>query len=75
MSTFVCIPPFSNPLCVAVETMYFHIAHTNFFRTPSFCIQRVPMNNSAPFKNCPGMQGDLNWMRGGGVKDVQNKPV
>ena len=31
MSTFVGIPPFSNPLWVAMETMHFYIAQTNFF--------------------------------------------
>ena len=29
MGTFVGIPPFYNPLWVAMETMHFHIAHTN----------------------------------------------
>ena len=64
MSTFVGIPPFSHPLWVAMETMHFHIAHTNFFlRTPSFRIQGVPMNDLAAIKNCPGgVQGNLNWM-------------
>ena len=32
MSTFVCIPPFPNPLWVAMETMHFHIAQTIFFK-------------------------------------------
>ena len=54
MSTFVGIPPFSNPLWVATETMHLYIARTNFFRTPSFRIQGVPLNNFAPMKNCPG---------------------
>ena len=53
MSTFIGIPPFSNPLWVAMETMHFHIAHTNFFRTPSFRIPGVPKNSLAPMKNCP----------------------
>ena len=55
ISTFVGIPPFSNPLWVAIKTMHFHIAHTDLFRTPSFRIQGVPMNNLAPMKNCPGV--------------------
>ena len=47
--------PFSNSLLVAIEIMQFHIAKTIFFfRTPSFPIQGVPMNNLAPMKNCPG---------------------
>ena len=50
MSPFVGIPPFSNPLLVAMETMHFHIAQTKLFRTPSFRIQGVPMNNLAPMK-------------------------
>ena len=64
MSTYVGIPPFSNPLWVAMETMHFHIAHTNFLRTPLFRILGVPMNNLAPMKNCPVVQGNLNWMPG-----------
>ena len=65
MSTFVGIPPFSISLWVAMETMHFHIAHTMIFlRTPSFRIWGVPMNNLAPMKNCPGVQGNLNWMPG-----------
>ena len=55
MSNFVGRPPFSNLLWVAIETMQYHIAQTKIFlRTPSFPIQRVPMNNLAPMKNCPG---------------------
>ena len=66
MSNFVGIPPFSNSLRVAMETMRFHIAQTKIFlRTPSFRIQGVPMNNLAPMKNCPGgVQGNLNWTQG-----------
>ena len=66
MRTFVGIPTFSNPLWVAMETMHFHIAQTKIdLRTPSFCIQGVPMNNLAPMKNCPrGVNGNLNRMLG-----------
>ena len=66
MSNFIGRPPFSNSLWVGIETMQFHIAQTKiFFRTPSFPIQGVPMNNLAPMKNCPGgVQGNLNWMQG-----------
>ena len=49
---------------VAMETMHFHMAHTNLFRTTSFRIQRVLINNFAPMKNCPGDEGNLNWMLG-----------
>ena len=63
MSTFVGIAPFSYSLWVAIDTMHFHIAY-NIFRTTSFGIQGVPMNNLAPMKNCPGVQGNLNWMPG-----------
>ena len=31
MSTFVGMPPFSNPLWVAIETMHFKKAHTKPF--------------------------------------------
>ena len=46
--------------------MYFHIVHTKtFWRTASFRIQGVPINNLAPIKKWPlGMQGNLNWMPG-----------
>ena len=39
-----------NHIRGAMETMHFHIAHTNSFRTTSFRIQGVPMNNLAPIK-------------------------
>ena len=64
MSTFVDIPPFSNPLWVAMKTIHFHLAHTKSFRTPLFRIQGVPINKLAPMKNCSGVQGNLNWMPG-----------
>ena len=65
MSNFVGIPPFSNPLWVAMETMHFHIVHINMFlRTTLFRTQGVPMVNFAPMKIVLGMQGNLNWMRG-----------
>ena len=64
MNTFVGLPPFSNSLWVAMETMHIHIAHT-IYRTPSFRIPGVRMNKLAPLKNCPGVvQGNLNWMPG-----------
>ena len=31
MSNFVGVPPFSNPLWIAMETMHFHIDHTICF--------------------------------------------
>ena len=65
MRTFVGIPPFSNLLWDAMETIHFHIAQSIFFRTPSFRIPGVHINNLAPMKNCPGgMQGNLNWILG-----------
>ena len=62
MCTFVGIPPISNPLLVTMEIMHFYIGHANSFRTTSFRIQGVPVNNLAPMKNCPGVKGNLNWM-------------
>ena len=65
MSNFEGRSPFSNSLWVAIETMQFHIAQTKIFlRTPSFPIQGVPINNLATMINCPGVQGNLNWMSG-----------
>ena len=46
-----------------MEKKNFHIAYTTIFlRTTSFCTQGVPMNNLANMKNCPEVQGNLNWM-------------
>ena len=55
MSTFVGIPPFSNPLWVAMETMpaFSHSPYQNL-KTPSFRIPGVQMNNLTPMKICPG---------------------
>ena len=66
MGYFVGITLFSNPLWVAMETMHFlHKAPTKIFlRTTCFRIQGVPINNLEPMKNCPGVQGNLNWMPG-----------
>ena len=48
-----------------METMHFNMAHTKMFlRTTSSRIQGVPMNNLTPMKNCPGEQGNTNWMSG-----------
>ena len=55
MSTFVGIPPFSNPLAVAIETIHFHIALNNLFlRTTSFRISGGPNEQFSTHKNCPG---------------------
>ena len=54
MSNFVGRSPFLNSLLVAIETLQFLIAQTEFFRKPSFRIQGVPINNSAPMNNCTG---------------------
>ena len=58
-----------------METMHFHIAHTNFFRTTSFRIQVVPINNLAPIKIVLGVQGDLNWMQGHNVCNNKTQPM
>ena len=58
-----------------METMHFHIAHTNFFRKTSFRIQVVPENNLAPMKNCPGVLGNLNWMPGHNVCNDKTQPM
>ena len=51
---------FSTPLCVAISHSPYQ-----FFRTISFRILGVPMNNLAPMKKLSwGMQGNLNWMPG-----------
>ena len=56
MSTFVGIPPFSNPLWVVMETMHFHIADT-IFKDTFVSHSEGPMNNLAPMNNCPGGEG------------------
>ena len=45
-----------------MEAVRFHIAHTDVFRTTSFRIQGVPINNLTPMNNRPAVQGNLNWM-------------
>ena len=55
--------------------MHFHIAHTTTaLRTTSFRTHVVPMNNLENMKNCPKVQGNLNWMLGywGGVKSSKH---
>ena len=48
-----------------METMHFHIANTKIrSRTTLFRIQGVPMNNFSPMRNCPAVQGRLNWIPG-----------
>ena len=64
MSTFVGIPPFSNPLWVAMETMHFHIAQTIFFQDTFVLHPGVQMNHLAPMKSWGGEHGNLNWMPG-----------
>ena len=63
MSTFVGIPPFTNLLWVAMETIHFHIAHTNFF--DNFVSHSGgPNEQFGTTKNVLGVQGNLNWMLG-----------
>ena len=64
MSNFVGKPPLSNSLWDAIETIHFNIAHTKFFWDTFVSLSGVPMNNLAPMKNCPGVQGNLNWILG-----------
>ena len=65
MSTFVGIPPFLNPLWVAMETMHFHITHTIFFLDTFVSHLGVPNEQLGAHKNCPGgVQGNINWMPG-----------
>ena len=48
-----------------MEIMNFHIANTKVvLKTTLFRIQGTQMNNLAPMRNCPGVQGKLNWMPG-----------
>ena len=45
-------------LTVAMETMHFFIVQLSLsLRTKILCISGVPMNDSAPMKNCPGGGG------------------
>ena len=66
MSTFVDIPPFSNPLWVAMETMHFHIAQTKIFFEDTFAShQGGPNEQFGTHKNLSwGVHGNLNWMPG-----------
>ena len=58
MSTFVGIPPFSNPLLVALETMHFHIAQIIFLGHLRF----ASMGPNEQFGT------DEKWSRGGGAR-------
>ena len=66
MSTFVGIPPFSNPLWVAMETLHFHIAHTKvFFEDTLVSHLEGPNEQFGTHENLSwGVQGNLNWMPG-----------
>ena len=44
--------------------VFLHSPYQFNFRTTLFCIYMVQINNLAPMKNCPGVQGMLNWMPG-----------
>ena len=56
MTNCICTPPCSRiTLMVAMETMHFFIVQKSLsLRTKILCISRVPMNDLAPMKNCPG---------------------
>ena len=69
MSTFVCILSFSNSLWVAMETMNFHLAHTNlknkktkhtFVSHPGGPDKQFGDHEKLPW----GVQGNLNLMPG-----------
>ena len=48
-----------------MKTMHFHIANTECFFEYNFVSHSgFPMNNLAPMRKCPGLQGRLNWMPG-----------
>ena len=48
-------------LTVAMETMHFFNSAKEFiFEDIFLCISRVLMNDLAPMKNCPGVQGRSN---------------
>ena len=47
-------------LTVAMETMKFFIVQISSLRTKFLCISGVPINDMAPMKNCPGVQGRSN---------------
>ena len=58
---FVCTPPMLKiMLTVAMETMKFFIVQISSLRTKFLCISVVPINDMAPMKNCPGVQGRSN---------------
>ena len=62
MTNLVC-PPLCSRITstVAMETMHFFIVQKSLsLRTKVRCISGVPMNDLAPMKNCPGVQGRSN---------------
>ena len=66
MTGLIGTPPFLIiTLRVAMETMHFPIVQTGLFLMATFFrIKRFPMNNLAPIRNCPGVQGKSNKMPG-----------
>ena len=70
MSTFVGMPPFSYPLWVAMETIYFHIAHTNIFKDNFVSHSGGSNEQFGIHDNCPRLQGNLNWMRGKSYENI-----
>ena len=65
MSTFVGIPPFSNPLWVAMETMHFHIAQTKFFEDTFVSHPGGPNEQfGTDEKFSWGVHDNRNWMLG-----------
>ena len=65
MSNFVGRPPFSNSLWVAIETMQFHIAQTNFFKDTFVSHPGGPNEQFGTHEKLSwGVQGNLNWMPG-----------
>ena len=64
MSNLVGLSLFSNPLWVAMETMHFHIAHTEYFEDTFVSHSGGPNKQFGTMKNCPGVQGNLNWTLG-----------
>ena len=48
-----------------MEAMLFTYPILKSIMANLFRIQGVPVNNFAPMRNCPGVQGNLNCMPGG----------
>ena len=57
-------PMFKNHIdgCHGDHAFFFIVQKSLSLKTKILCISGVPMNDLAPMKNCPGVQGRSNYL-------------